>query len=361
MKIAVAFGTRPEIIKLSPVIRALEKASEKQKSQRVGFFIIHSNQHYDKDMDSVFLKELKLPKPKYNLNIGSALHGEMTGKMIIEAEKILINEKPDLLIVQGDTNTVLALAIAASKLHIKIAHVEAGLRSYTDIPEETNRIITDKLSDFLFAPTLKQKNILINEGINKKKIFVVGNTVVDAVFQNLKIAKKSKNYPIKLKPKKYFLITAHRQENVDDPKKLKSIFKALSEIQNKHKLEAVFPLHPRTKKRLNEYKMVIPKNIKITSPAGYLEMLYLIKNARLIVTDSGGIQEEACTLCVPCVTMRESTERPETVEIGGNIVVGTDTNKIVKASSLMIKKKILWKNPFGKGDTGEKIIKILLQ
>jgi len=358
-KIAVAFGTRPEIIKLSPVIRALEKAAKSQKSRRISFFIIHSNQHYDKNMDAVFLSELKLPKAKYNLKIGSALHGEMTGKMIIEAEKIFLKEKPDLLVVQGDTNTVLAMALAATKLHIPIAHVEAGLRSYTNIPEETNRILTDKISDFLFAPTQKQKDILIKEGIDKKKIFVVGNTVVDAVFQNLKIAEKLKKKTIKLVPKKYFLITAHRQENVDNRINLKNIINALSSVQKKYGLEAVFPLHPRTKKCLNEFKITVPENIKIIPPIGYLEMLCLMKNARLIITDSGGIQEEACTLRVPCVTMRESTERPETVEVGGNVIAGTDTQKIIKAASLILKKKINWRNPFGNGKTGQKIIKIL--
>jgi UDP-N-acetylglucosamine 2-epimerase (non-hydrolysing) len=199
MKIAVVFGTRPEIIKLSPVIRELE-------SQKINFFIIHTNQHYSYEMDKIFLQELKLPKAKYNLNLNQIKnHGEMVGKMLIEIEKILLEEKPDIVIVQGDTNTTLAGALASSKIQIKLAHVEAGLRSYDrKMPEEINRLITDHLSDFLFAPTKNQKNILVKEGIKENKIFVVGNTIVDAVFQNLNIAQEKKYLVKKYSPKKYF-------------------------------------------------------------------------------------------------------------------------------------------------------------
>jgi UDP-N-acetylglucosamine 2-epimerase (non-hydrolysing) len=350
MKIAVIFGTRPEIIKLSPVIRALQK-------KQADFFIIHTNQHYDKNMDAIFLQELNLPEAKYNLGIGSGTHGNMTGRMLIEVEKIFFEEKPDLLIVQGDTNTVLAVSLAATKLHIPIAHVEAGLRAYTNIPEETNRVLTDRISDFCFAPTETQKKILLSEGIEDSKIFVVGNTVVDAVIQNLEIAEE-KCTPLKnlnLEPQKYFLITAHREENVDNKDNLDSILKAISEIQKKHDLKAIFPIHPRTKKRIEEFNLPVPENIQLIDPIGYLEMLLLMKNARIILTDSGGIQEEACTLHVPCITMRESTERPESVEVGGNAVVGTNYSKIVEETEKMLNKKIDWYNPFGDGKTGEKI------
>ena len=354
MKIAVIFGTRPEIIKLSPVIRALKK-------DKKNFFIIHTNQHYDENMDAIFLKELELPKTKYNLRIGSGTHANMTGRMLIEVEKIFLKEKPDLLIVQGDTNTVLAVSLAAIKLHIPIAHVEAGLRSYTRIPEEINRVLTDRISDFCFCPTKKQKEILIKEGIEKSKIFVVGNTVVDAVLQTLKIAEKKLQTLKKLglQPKKYLLITAHREENVDNKEKLVNILEAISNIEKTHKLKAVFPIHPRTAKQIKKFGISPPKNIKFIKPIGYLEMLLLMKNARIILTDSGGIQEEACTLQVPCITMREATERPESVDVGGNAVVGTDKQKIVKETEKMLKKKIDWYNPFGDGATGEKIVRIL--
>ena len=383
MKIAVIFGTRPEIIKLSPVIRALGKACSTNKStaakkslaHSLDFFIIHTNQHYDKNMDAVFLKELKLPKAKYNLNIGSGTHGNMTGRMLIEVEKIFFKEKPDLLIVQGDTNTVLAVSLAATKLHIPIAHVEAGLRSYSKIPEETNRVLTDRISDFCFAPTEKQKKILLKEGIPKKNIYVVGNTVVDAVIQNIEFSnklfskKKNKNLLLKkfdLKPKKYFLVTAHREENVDKRNVMETILKAISHIQKYHNLGAIFPMHPRTRQRIQDFKIKIPGKIKVTEPLGYLEMLSLMENSLFILTDSGCMQEEACTLGIPCLTMRESTERPESIEVGANILVGTNLNKILASVPETLKKldskgKLIkpWKNPFGYGKTGEKIVEIL--
>ena len=359
MKIAVIFGTRPEIIKLSPVIRELQ-------ARKLDFFIIHTNQHYDENMDAIFLHELKLPEAKYNLGIGSGTHGNMTGRMLIEVEKIFFEEKPDLLIVQGDTNTVLSVSLAATKLHISIAHVEAGLRAYTSIPEETNRVLTDRISDYLFAPTEKQKEILLGEGIKTSKIHVVGNTVVDAVLQNLEIAESSDSSSntlekLELEPQKYFLITAHREENVDNKENLSNILRAIEENQKQHDLKAIFPIHPRTEKQIKEFGLEKPENIKFMPPIGYLEMLILMKNARIILTDSGGIQEEACTLRVPCVTMRESTERPESVEVGGNIVVGTDYNRILKGTKEMLNKKVDWHNPFGDGQTGKQIVKILAE
>jgi len=372
MKISVIFGTRPEIIKLSPVIRAL-------KEEKLNFFIIHTNQHYNENMDEIFLKELALPKAKYNLNIGSGTHGNMTGRMLIEVEKIFFKEKPDLLIVQGDTNTVLAVSLAASKLGIKIAHVEAGLRSYTKIPEEINRILTDRISDFLFAPTEKQNKILQREGIEKEKIFVVGNTIVDAVIQNSKLASATPTPPsgggsaTSLQPKKFLLATAHREENVDNKTNLENILKAIEKSAKKHNLKAIYPIHPRTEKRIKEFKIKKPKNIKFIEPVGYLDMLLLMKNAKVILTDSGGIQEEACILHTPCVTMREATERPETVEVGGNIIAGTETEKIVKSVDKILTKKINWhtaaplsggaespySSPFGKGNSGKSIVEIL--
>lgn len=348
MKTLVVFGTRPEIIKLSPVIRALEKS-------KVDFAVVHTNQHYDKNMDEIFLKELHLPKAKYNLGIGSGTHGNMTGRILIQIEEIFTKEKPDMLIVQGDTNTVLAVALAATKMHIPIAHVEAGLRSYTKIPEETNRVLTDRISDFLFAPTEKQLKILKSEGIDKKKIFVVGNTIVDAVTQNAKLIKKKHN----LESKKFILLTTHREENVDKKDILENILKATSTIAENHNLKVIFPIHPRTKKNIEKFKITLPKNIKTIDPVGYLEMLSFMKNARVIMTDSGGIQEEACILKVPCVTLREKTERPETVTVGGNVIAGTNYKKVIAETEKMLQKKIKWSNPFGDGKTGEKIVEIL--
>ncbi len=348
-------GTRPEIIKLSPVIRELEK-------NKINFFIIHTNQHYSYEMDKVFLDELKLPQPKYNLNLNQIRnHGEMVGKMLIGIEKILLNEKPDLVIVQGDTNTTLAGALASSKLRIKLAHVEAGLRSYDQsMPEEINRKITDHLSDFLFCPTTNQKKILLKEGVAKKNIFVTGNTIVDAVFQNIRIADEKKDLVKKYKNQNYFLLTLHRPANVDDKKVLERIIKTLEKIADGYKTLIIFPIHPRTKKNLEKFNIKTNKNkIKIIKPIGYLEMLLAEKYAKLIFTDSGGLQEEACILRVPCVTLRFNTERPETIEVGANMLAGNKEKQIIKSVKIMLSKKKNWKNPFGNGDSGKKIIKII--
>ena len=357
MKISIILGTRPEIIKLSPIIRILENSGE-------DWHIIHTNQHYSENMDKIFFKELNLPNPKYNLNIGSGTHGEQTGKMLIKIEKVLLNEKPDVVVVQGDTNTVLAGALVASKLKIDIAHVEAGLRSFDRaMPEEINRVLTDHLSSYLFAPTEIAKNNLIREGIDKEKIFVVGNTIVDATLQNLRIAEK-KDFLNGI-DNDYFLLTLHRAENVDNKDRLKDIIDALFEMIEIYKKPIIFPIHPRTKKRLKEFnlfeRLKSNKNIEIIEPVGYLEFLMLEKNAKLILTDSGGVQEEACILKVPCVTLRDSTERPETVEVGANILVGSDKNKLIKAVEIMLKRDRDWINPYGDGKSGERIVKILIE
>ncbi|MEK7527709.1 MAG: UDP-N-acetylglucosamine 2-epimerase (non-hydrolyzing) [Patescibacteria group bacterium] len=346
MKIAIILGTRPEIIKLSPVIRQCQKSN-------IDFFIIHSNQHYSPEMDKIFFSELKLPQPKYNLNVGSGLHGEMTAKILIGTEKILLKELPDWVLVQGDTNTILAGALAASKLQIKVGHVEAGLRSYDrTMPEETNRIITDHISDALFVPTQNQKKILLKEGIEPRKIFVTGNTIVDAIIQNLKLISPQKP------TQKYFLLTLHRPSNVDDAKKLNQIIKSLESVSQKYKLPFIFPIHPRTKQNLKFFKINLnPKYFSVLKPLSYLEMLYLEKNATLIFTDSGGIQEEACILKIPCVTIRDNTERPETIKVGANTLASA-TN-LSSRTKKMLKIKRDWPNPFGAGQSSLKILKII--
>lgn len=355
MKIAIIFGTRPEIIKFSPIIRLLEKKKE-------NFFIIHTNQHFDQKMDEIFIKELKLTKPKYNIQINKIKnHGEMIGKMIIKIEKILLKEKPNLVIVQGDTNSTLAGAIVASKIGIKLSHIEAGLRSYDrSMPEEINRIITDHLSDYLFAPTEKQKNILINEGIKKEKIFIVGNSIVDAIFQNLETA-KDKSFFKKYEKENYFLLTLHRPSNVDNKNQLKKIIDFLEKISFKFKISFYFPIHPRTKNNLIKFNIKLNKKyFKLIPPVGYLEMLSLEKNSQAIFTDSGGLQEEACILKIPCITLRNSTERPETLEVGSNILIYRFDKNDEKEVEKIINKEKNWINPFGKGDTAKKIIEILL-
>ncbi len=355
MKIVIILGTRPEIIKMSPVIRECERRG-------IDYFILHTGQHYSHEMNKVFFEELELPhQPEYNLNVGSGTHAEQTGKIMIGVEKVLMKEMPDVVLVQGDTNTTLAGALAATKLHIKVGHVEAGLRSYDRrMPEEINRILTDHVSDYLFAPTEKAKQNLLKEGINENKIFITGNTIVDAVYQNLEIAKKKVNVlkDLGLKPKEYFLVTAHRQENVDAKERLKGILRGLELIHEEFSIPVIFPIHPRTQKRIKEFGLTF-NGVVVTNPVGFLEFLQLEANAKLVLTDSGGAQEETCILKVPCVTLRDNTERPETLEVGSNILAGTRPKRIVESVKTMLNKENKWKNPFGDGKTGERIIKLI--
>jgi UDP-N-acetylglucosamine 2-epimerase (non-hydrolysing) len=314
-------------------------------------------------MDRVFFEQLELPAADYNLEVGSGTHAEQTGKMLIGLERILLKQRPQAVLVEGDTNTVLAGALAATKLGIKVGHVEAGLRSYDrQMPEETNRTLTDHCSDLLFAPTAKARDTLINEGILKQKIHVTGNTIVDAVRQSIKIAnEKRKNITqekLGLKPQTYFVVTLHRQENVDNPYRLRRIAKGLEKVQKDTGCPIVYPIHPRTKKNLEKLGLQL-KEIKTINPLDYLSFLWLESNSRLVLTDSGGVQEETCTLNVPCVTLRDNTERPETLEVGSNILAGTDPDKIIKCVRMMLEKKQRWKNPFGDGKAGERIVKIL--
>jgi UDP-N-acetylglucosamine 2-epimerase (non-hydrolysing) len=360
MKIAIVVGTRPEIIKMSPIIRECENLKKHDKTG-LEFFILHTGQHYSYNMDEIFFEQLELPEPKYNLDVGSGTHGEQTGKILIGIEKVLNKNPPDVVLVQGDTNTVLAGALAASKLNIKVGHVEAGLRSYDrKMPEEINRVLADHISDFLFSPTEKSKHILLNEGISEGKIFVTGNTIVDAVYQNLKLANKKQNILKKLGLQKqgYFLVTTHRQENVDDKKRFYEILKGLEQVNNIYDCPVLYPIHPRSQKMMNEFNFK-PNGIKFIEPIDFLEFLQLENNARLVLTDSGGVQEETCILGRPCVTLRDNTERPETLDVGSNILAGADPKKIVESVSIMFKNQNEWKNPFGEGKAGIEILDIL--
>jgi len=353
MTIAIILGTRPEIIKMAPIIRECER-------RKLDYFVLHTGQHYSHQMDSIFFEQLELPAPKYNLDVGSASHAEQTGRIMTGVEKVLMDERPDVVLVQGDTNTVLAGALAASKLHIKVGHVEAGLRSYDrTMPEEINRIVADHISDYLFAPTENSRENLRKEGISDQKIHVTGNTIVDSVYQNLEIAKRKVNVlaDLGLKPKEYFLVTAHRQENVDSRERLGEIIKGLELVCREFELPMVFPMHPRTRKMREEFGFDLD-GIKVIEPLGFLEFLQLEANARLALTDSGGVQEETCILGVPCVTLRENTERPETVDVGANVRAGIQAANVLESTRIMYSRENIWKNPFGDGRAGKRIVEL---
>jgi len=354
VKISIVLGTRPEIIKMSPVIRECERLG-------LDYFILHTGQHYSYNMDRVFFEDLELPEARYNLDVGSGSHGWQTGKMLVGIEGVFEKERPDVVLVQGDTNSTLAGALAAAKLGIKVGHVEAGLRSYDRrMPEEINRTLTDHCSDYLFAPTEKSKKILLGEGISEGKIFVTGNTVVDAVFQNLEIANRKRNVmnDLHLKPRDYFLVTAHRQENVDDKERFFGILSGLEKVGCEFGVPIVYPVHPRSGKQMKEFGLQ-PGGVRLIEPVDFLSFLQLEDNAILVLTDSGGVQEEACVLGVPCVTLRDNTERPETVEVGSNVLAGTDYDRILECVKMMVLRENCWENPFGDGNAGRKIVEEL--
>ncbi len=355
MKVCIVIGTRPEIVKVSPLINEARR-------RRLDYFVLHTGQHYSYNMDGIFFKQLSLPRPKYNLGIGSGAQGEQTGRMLIGIEKILLKERPDVVLVQGDTNTVLAAALAAGKLHIKIGHIEAGIRSFNrDMPEELNRIMVDHISDYLFAPTKSARQQLLKEGISPKKIFVIGNTIVDAVLKNIEISKRSAAVinGMGLVRKKYILMTMHRQENVDNRKRLHDILDGMGLLHDKVGMPVVFPAHPRTLKMINKFRIKVPRSIKVIAPVGFLEFLQLEANAALIATDSGGVQEEACILKVPCITLRDDTERPETIKVGSNALVGADPKLISSLGAKAVRKKARWRIPFGDGRAGSRIIRVI--
>jgi UDP-N-acetylglucosamine 2-epimerase (non-hydrolysing) len=340
---------------MSPLIREFERTS-------LDYFILHTGQHYSFDMDSIFFEELELPEPKYNLNIGSDSHARQTGRIMAGIEEILDREQPRIVLVQGDTNTVLAGALTAAKKLIKIGHVEAGLRSFDRaMPEEINRIVADHLSEYLFAPTSMAKENLLREGIDDNKIYVTGNTIVDSIYQNLEIARKKSNALeyLGLKKDGYFLVTAHRQENVDSMEKLKNILKGLELLQDEVALPILFPMHPRTRKMIREFGYDA-RGVDIIEPLGFLDFIRVEASAKLVLTDSGGVQEETCILRVPCVTLRDNTERPETLEVGSNMLVGTQPDRMLAGVKKMLSRSRDWINPLGDGRSSEKILNALV-
>jgi UDP-GlcNAc3NAcA epimerase len=315
MKVASIVGARPQFIKAAAVSRVL------RATRGVEEVLVHTGQHYDENMSEVFFQELEIPAPDYNLGIGSGSHGSQTGRMLETLERVLLKEKPDWVLVYGDTNSTLAGALAAVKLHIPVAHVEAGLRSFNRrMPEEINRVLTDHASDLLFAPTQAAVENLRREGISEERIHLVGDVMYDAaLYYGEKARRESRILErLKLKSKEYVLATVHRAENTENPSRLRAIAEGLCEVSKE--ISVVFPAHPRTRKALERYGLLweVEARLILIEPVGYLDMVMLEQNARLIATDSGGVQKEAFFYRVPCVTLRTETEWVELVELGWN-------------------------------------------
>ena len=354
MKIISVIGARPQFIKAAIV-------SKKLREKGLQEILVHTGQHYDFNMSDVFFKELNLPEPDYYLGIGSGLHGEQTGKMLIELEKVYIKEKPDLVMVYGDTNSTLAGALAASKLHIPVAHVEAGLRSFNkQMPEEINRVLTDHVSNLLFTPTKVAVENLHKEGITEN-IYNVGDVMFDVALESIKKVNENEILDkYNLQRKNFILATIHRAENTDNAENLKNIWEALNELaQNGYKI--FFPVHPRTKKALENLGLFEQrnKNLLVVEPVSYFEMLALEKNAKVIITDSGGIQKEGYFWETPCVIPRNETEWIELTEIGFNILTGADKDSIIKAVEDIENRNIgdsIPKDLYGSGNASEKIV-----
>jgi UDP-GlcNAc3NAcA epimerase len=355
MKVVSVVGARPQFIKAAPVGRALRAAGHTE-------ILVHTGQHYDVEMSAVFFQELEIPEPDVNLGVGSGPHGWQTGQMLIRLEEVLLAEKPDWVLVYGDTNSTLAGALAGVKLHIPLAHVEAGLRSFNrEMPEEHNRVLTDHCAELLFCPTQTAVDWLMKEGITQG-VRLVGDVMYDAVLQFGALTRKRSMIldDLGLPPKSYLLATVHRPYNTDDPERLRSILDAFVEIGE----PIVFPVHPRTKQAisnigLHTIQVLEHSNVQLLSPVGYLDMLMLEQHAQLILTDSGGVQKEAYFFAVPCVTLRPETEWVETVKAGWNEVVDADREQIVWAVN-----ERTWPNGtppavFGDGHASKKVVRVL--
>ena len=355
MRVVAVVGARPQFIKAAVVSRALRRAGVQE-------FLLHTGQHYDDNMSQVFFDELDIPHPDINLGIGGGTHGQNTGRMLEAIEAVLLEERPDWVLVYGDTDSTLAGALAAVKLHIPVAHVEAGLRSFNRrMPEEINRVLTDRVSDLLFAPTETAVQNLRREGLPEDRIHLVGDVMYDAA---LYYGQKAERFSrilerLALQPKGYILVTVHRAENTDDPKRLKAILKGLAQVD--FEVPVVFPVHPRTRKAIERYGFVsITKSLTLIEPVGYLDMVMLEKHARLIATDSGGVQKEAYFHRVPCVTLRTETEWVELVEAGWNVLAPpTSAQTINAALEAGLERRGQDVLLYGNGHAAEKIVQWL--
>ncbi|MCP4267541.1 MAG: UDP-N-acetylglucosamine 2-epimerase (non-hydrolyzing) [Candidatus Brocadiaceae bacterium] len=360
MKIVCVVGARPNFMKIAPIIDALVQHNQTSDTP-IQYSLVHTGQHYDEKMSKLFFDDLKIPKPDIDLEVGSASHADQTAEIMKKFEKICLREKPTHILVVGDVNSTIACALVASKLNIKIIHVEAGLRSFDrSMPEEVNRVLTDAISDMLFITEKSAEGNLKREGISKDKIFFVGNVMIDTLLKHKEKAQGSNVFDILgIEKQNYAVLTLHRPSNVDNPVVFREIFSAINDISQK--LPILFPVHPRAKSRIDKLNISLNENITFCDPLGYLDFLKVMSNARFILTDSGGIQEETTVLGIPCLTIRENTERPVTISHGTNILVGTRSEKIVQEGEKIIRgitgeNKIpeLWD-----GKSAERIVKIL--
>lgn len=362
MKIINVVGARPNFMKIAPLIRAMNA-----RKPHIEHLLVHTGQHYDQSMSDNFFAQLEIPEPDINLGVGSGSHAEQSGRIMMEFEKVLVRHKSDLIVVVGDVNSTIACSLVASKLGVRVAHVEAGLRSFDrTMPEEINRVLTDALSDFLFTTEAAANDNLKREGIPQEKIFFVGNVMIDTLVHCL-TGINGKGLPFEgLKENGYAVITLHRPSNVDNPEALGKILKAFCDISTRLKL--VILLHPRTEKNIRAFGMQedlekIAGNAIISGPIGYLEMLRLNRSARMVITDSGGLQEETTYLGIPCITMRENTERPSTVDLGTNVIVGNDLDTLFanfeRVMSGNFKKGRI--PPLWDGKAAERIVDILTE
>lgn len=349
MKVVTVLGTRPEIIKLSPLIPSLDAEFDQ--------VLVHTGQHYSWEMDAMFFQELQVRNPDYNLNVGSGHHGEQTGRIMIELEKVLLKEKPQLLLVLGDTNSTLAAAVVGSKLGCKIVHLEAGCRSRNRYqPEEINRVVADHCADFLFTIDTESTDNLLKEGLKKEQIFQVGNIVEEACFRAIALRVAADDFSDAYADDRNILVTIHRAENTDDPARLRNIVEALTILSEK--ASVIFPIHPRTKKVLSENKIQLSPKIKVLEPQGYAAFVSLLSKCSVVITDSGGVLEEAAFLNVPALIPREKTELHELIDQGKAFLVGTNADHIVKAAQEHLSREIV-KKELQNPAISDKIIDIL--
>jgi UDP-GlcNAc3NAcA epimerase len=344
-------GARPQFIKAAAVLRAIAKAN--REGERLRHRLLHTGQHYDENMSAVFFRELEIPAADHNLGVRAASHGEMTARMLEGIERVLLEERPDIVLVYGDTNSTLAGALAAVKLHVPVAHVEAGLRSFNmRMPEEVNRIVADCLSQWLLCPTSTAQQNLLREGVEPARIRLVGDVMYDALLHYAGRA------PRGAVGGRYCVATVHRAENTDDPRRLGAILSAVDEVSKE--APVIVPIHPRTRARLAQFGLA-PARARLVDPVGYLEMIGLVRDCEVVLTDSGGLQKEAYFLRKPCVTMREETEWVELVELGVNRLAGHDPDRIVAAWRDLLRGAHAWSaNPYGAGDAAHRIVATLL-